>query len=302
MVRTTQLIRPELEAAQATANGMSPPHLALLRNVQRLTAPNPGLMTGPGTNSYLVGTAASGHIVIDPGPDHPGHIEALWQAAQGRITAIVCTHSHPDHSPAARPLQALCAQRGAPAPPVLGVPHAPTAAANSHFTPDRPLAHGERLALHEPDGTQHTLLVLHTPGHAANHVCLLLDEDGLLFSGDHILNGSTTVIAPPDGNMDDYLRSLDLLLTMCEQHCVEHILPAHGLVLGRARNAIVNLKRHRLLREAKVLQAMRALPQGTPTDWVPLAYDDVPPQLWPTAERSLRAHVERIHDLGLLHA
>jgi glyoxylase-like metal-dependent hydrolase (beta-lactamase superfamily II) len=179
--------------------------------------------------------------------------------------------------------------------------HAATAATHSHFTPDRELAHGERLVLREPDGTTHTLQVLHTPGHAANHVCLLLEEDGLLFSGDHILNGSTTVIDPPDGNMDAYLRSLDLLLAACEQHAVDHILPAHGLVLNNARKTIVHLKRHRLLREAKVLSAMRAHPNGTLEDWVPHAYDDVEPARWPVALRSLRAHVERIQARGLLN-
>lgn len=273
----------------------------LLRNVQRLTAPNPGVMTGPGTNSYLVGDPATGFIAIDPGPADAEHLDKLWRAAGGDIRMIVCTHSHPDHSPGAAPLQALCVQAGRAAPPILGLPSAPTARAASAFTPDRALQNNELLALmgKAPEGKiTHTLQVIHTPGHAANHVCLLLQEDGLLFSGDHILNGSTTVIDPPDGNMADYLDSLDRLDALCAEHSVEFILPAHGHVLGGpingARSAIAKLKAHRLAREAKVLAAMQALPDGSMEDWVQHAYDDVPPRMWPVAQRSLLAHVERI--------
>ena len=276
----------------------------LLRNVQRLTAPNPGVMTGPGTNSYLVGDPATGFIAIDPGPADAEHLDKLWRAAGGDIRMIVCTHSHPDHSPGAAPLQALCVQAGRAAPPILGLPSAPTARAASTFTPDRALQNNELLALmgKAPEGKiTHTLQVIHTPGHAANHLCLLLQEDGLLFSGDHILNGSTTVIDPPDGNMADYLDSLDRLDAVCAAHGVEFILPAHGYVLGGpvlcARNAIAKLKAHRLAREAKVLVAMQALPQGSMDDWVRHAYDDVPPRMWPVAQRSLLAHVERIRSL-----
>ena len=119
----------------------------LLKNVQRLTATNPGAMTGPGTNSYLVGDPATGFIAIDPGPAEPEHLQRLWRAASGDIRTIVCTHSHPDHSPGAAPLQALCVQAGRAAPPILGLPSAPTARAASAFTPDRALHNGELLAL-----------------------------------------------------------------------------------------------------------------------------------------------------------
>ncbi len=266
----------------------------LLKNVARLTAPNPGVMTGPGTNSYLVGDPASGYIVIDPGPDDTGHIERLWRATGGAVRMIVCTHSHPDHSPAARPLQALCAGK----PPILGLPSQPTARAGSHFVPDRVLQNQELLTPAESGLEQH-LMAIFTPGHAANHLCLLLLEDGLLFSGDHILNGSTTVVDPPDGDMTAYLESLDLLAAACAQHHVEFILPAHGYVLGEPGEAIARLKAHRLAREAKVLAALRAQPGGSLADWVALAYDDVPPRMWPVAQRSLLAHVQRIEALGL---
>jgi recombination protein RecT len=273
----------------------------LLRNVVRLTAPNPGVMTGPGTNSYLVGDAASGYIAIDPGPNDPAHLERMWRAATdadgapGHIRLIVCTHSHPDHSPGAKPLQALCAGQ----PRIHGLPSAPTARPASRFTPDEPLQDGQVLAVADDAGTTHSLQVIFTPGHAANHVCLVLLEDGLLFSGDHVLNGSTTVIDPPDGDMNAYLDSLDRLSAACEAHGIEFILPAHGYVLGSARATIAWLKNHRLKREAKVIAAMRAKPQGQIEEWVALAYDDVPPRMWPVAQRSLLAHVQRIQALGL---
>lgn len=276
--------------------------VSLLKNVQRLTAPNPGVMTGPGTNSYIVGDPATGHVVIDPGPDDAEHLERLWRAAGGHIAAIVCTHSHPDHSPGARRLQAMCGHSHHPLPPVLGMSSAPTARANSQFSPDRELTNGELISLtHQALGADfsHNLKVIHTPGHAANHVCLVLLEDGLLFSGDHILNGSTTVIDPPDGNMADYIDSLDALDAACVAHDIQFILPAHGYALANARDAIATLKRHRLAREAKVLAAMQALPEGTHADWVRHAYQDVPERLWPVAERSLSAHVQRIQTLGL---
>jgi recombination protein RecT len=305
----------------------------LLKNLLRLTAPNGGMMTGPGTNSYIVGDAHTGYAVIDPGPLDSGHIERLWQATGGDIRFIVCTHSHADHSPAAKPLQALCAQRNAIrgggalmaalTPPILGLPSAATADERSHFVPDRALFDGEVLRLtasvpvsevkqavdmgqainhaisqashgHEREVISHSLQIIHTPGHAANHLCVILLEDGLLFSGDHILNGSTTVINPPDGHMGDYLASLDKLVAMCEPQHLAFILPAHGHVLGFAPQAIAQLKAHRLKREAKIAAVMQAHPSHSVDDWLALAYDDVSPQLWPVAKRSFLAHVAHI--------
>jgi recombination protein RecT len=275
---------------------------SLLRNVQRLTCGNPGVMTGPGTNSYVVGDPDTGHIVIDPGPEDPEHQERLWRAAGGDIRLIVCTHSHPDHSPGARPLQALCERHGR-RPELLGLASRPTSRPASHFVPDRELADGKRLVLEGPEHS-HTLRVIHTPGHAANHLCLVLEEDGLLFSGDHVLNGSTTVVDPPDGHMSDYLASLDRLEEACAADRIEFILPAHGYVLGNvygdphdAADVIRRLRAHRLQREAKILAVMRALPEGTMQEWLEQAYDDVPPRMWPVAMRSLTAHVERLREM-----
>ncbi len=290
------LVCPDGQLAH-TLDWQSEAPVALLKNVQRLTAPNPGAMTGPGTNSYLVGDPGSGYIAIDPGPADPGHLETLWRAAGGDIRMIVCTHSHPDHSPGAKPLQALCRSR----PAILGLPSAPTARQHSQFTPERSLQDQELITLSGPglDGeVAHTLQVFHTPGHAANHLCLVLLEDGLLFSGDHILCGSTTVIDPPDGDMTLYLDSLDVLGAACARHDIGFILPAHGHVIGghdgEAAAAIARLKAHRLKREARIVQVMQAQPQGTLDDWVAQAYDDVPARMWPVAKRSLMAHVARI--------
>ena len=143
-------------------------------------------------------------------------------------------------------------------------------------------------------------MVIPTPGHAANHLCLVLLQDGLLFSGDHILNGSTTVVDPPDGNMTTYLDSLDILSAACKEHDIEFILPAHGYVLGQAASAIGQLKAHRLKREAKIMAVMQSNPGGSLDDWVPLAYDDVDARIWPVAKRSLQAHVERIQSIKAL--
>jgi glyoxylase-like metal-dependent hydrolase (beta-lactamase superfamily II)/8-oxo-dGTP pyrophosphatase MutT (NUDIX family) len=252
----------------------------LRTNVQRLTAPNAGMMTGPGTNTYIVGEAGQ-FVVIDPGPDLPDHIERIANVVGDGLQAIICTHSHPDHSPGAPLLREAVGK----AVPILGLKSLPTARANSSFTPDRELAHGERITVGDS-----TLRAVHTPGHAANHVCLVLEEDRLLFSGDHVLNGSTTVVDPPDGNMFDYIASLKVLA----QEPVDFILPAHGYVLGSAKQAIEKLMAHRLGREAKVAAALSKTGGGTLDDIVPVAYDDVNSALFPIAKRSLLAHLEKL--------
>ena len=318
MVRTTQSLNP-LNRAESPADLLATPpwqHEApvpLLANVMRLTAPNPGMMTGPGTNTYIVGTPDTGYIVVDPGPNEAVHLQRLFEATQGDILGIVCTHSHADHSPGAQPLQALCRKTGTTEPLIYGLPSGPHAGANSYFVPDKTLQNNELLRLKsrrlegdleanlgdkDAEITSHTLKVIYTPGHAANHVCLVLVEDGLLFSGDHILNGSTTVINPPDGHMGDYLDSLDLLTAACAEHHIKQILPAHGYVLDHAVTVIAHLKAHRLGREAKIAGVMAALPDGTLDDWVAKAYDDAPKHLWAVAKRSLLAHVEHIRAIN----
>jgi len=264
----------------------------LLKNVQRLTAPNPGVMTGPGTNSYLVGDPATGYIAIDPGPADTEHLDKLWRAAGGDIRMIVCTHSHPDHSPGAAPLQAMCVRAGRAAPPILGLPSAPTARAASQFTPDRSLQDNELLTLagQGPDGEiTHTLQVIHTPGHAADHVCFLLEDERLLLAGDQVLEGATAVIAPPHGHMGQYLAALPRLQAL---HLAA-IAPAHGRVLCEPGRLLAAIVTHRRQREAKVLAALQRAGQGTPETLVAEVYADTPAFLQLAARLSLQAH--RVH-------
>jgi recombination protein RecT len=307
MARENQIIPSDSDVTTllATVPWQHEKAVPLLKNVMRLTAPNPGMMTGPGTNSYIIGTADTGYIVVDPGPNDAAHIQRLYEATQGDILRIVCTHSHSDHSPGAKPLQALCSSNSASHPQIYGLPSGVHASSNSYFTPDKILQNKEQFRLVsrrlETDSkakfdaeSSTTIEVIFTPGHAENHVCLALVEDGLLLSGDHILNGSTTVINPPDGHMGDYLDSLDRLTALCQKHDIKQILPAHGYVLDHAERVIAHLKAHRLGREEKIAGVMQAHPTGTLDDWVAKAYDDVPHHLWPVAKRSLLAHVEHI--------
>ena len=286
----------------------------LLKNLQRMTAPNPGVMTGPGTNTYILGTLQTGYLVIDPGPLDQDHISRIFKTCKGDIRMIVCTHSHADHSPGALPLQRLCAQGSHPKPPILGLASKANAKLSAQFTPDRELKDGECLELRyedvdDPSKSQtHTLEVVFTPGHAANHVCFALKEDRLLFSGDHVLNGSTTIVDPPDGNMGEYLASLKRLEELCQSQGIEFIFPAHGYVLGNylgrpgsAVEVIQHLYDHRMKRESKILKVVQQDPNGTMDDWVKKAYDDVPDSVWPIAKRSLLAHVENLQELGLIN-
>lgn len=259
--------------------------VALLRNVQRLTAPNPGRMTGPGTNTYIVGEPGAGYLVIDPGPDLSIHVQRIAQIVGTELKAILCTHAHPDHSPGAAELKALT---GAP---IIGAPSGPNFRSEWQFTPDRTLQDGDVIGV--PGST---LRVLHTPGHASNHLCFLLEEDGLLFSGDHINNGSTVVIDPPDGNMRDYLIALERLLKLP----FDYILPAHGWVLGFAHDAIQQLIAHRLKREAKVMAAVRSTGGGTMDELVKVVYDDVDKIMHPVAKRSLYAHLDKLAQDGMI--
>ena len=257
----------------------------LTRSVARLTAPNASMMTGPGTNTYIVGNARD-CVVIDPGPHEPddAHVRRLAALVDGRLRAILCTHSHPDHSPGAWRLKRLVAA------PVLGMRSAPGVPPSWAFEPDAELACGDRVAAGEC-----TLRAVHTPGHMSNHLCFFLEEDGLLFSGDHVLNGSTTVIDPTDGDMADYLASLARLRALP----ATHLLPAHGHVLAPAARAIDRLIAHRLAREAKVREALARRPGATPAELVRHAYDDAPAALHPVAERSLRAHLAKLARDGL---
>jgi len=250
--------------------------------VRRLTAPNPGVMTGPGTNAYIVGNDTL--ALIDPGPAIEEHIEALLRLVGTRLRWILCTHTHLDHSPAASAIaRATRAQR-------IGMPPPQDGRHDAGFAPDWAMRDGERLQTPE-----FTLHAVHTPGHASNHLCYLLEEERTLFTGDHVMQGSTVVIGPPDGSMSAYLASLEKVA----QLPLDRFAPGHGSVIENPQEEVRRLIRHRLGREQKVLSALRTLGRGDTASLVALAYDDVSPKLHPVAQRSLAAHLLKLEEDGL---
>ena len=253
------------------------------RFVTRITAPNPGAMTGPGTNTYLVGHDEL--AVVDPGPAIESHVEAILSEGKKKIRWILCTHTHVDHSPAAALLQAATGAQ------VLGRP-AP-AGQDATFKPDRVLGHGERIEL--PGAA---LRAIHTPGHASNHLCYLLEETRMLFTGDHVMQGSTVVINPPDGDMRAYLASLETLLA--EDLAI--IAPGHGYLIGAPHQEIRRIVAHRLTREAKVKAALHKLGAAPLEGLLPLVYDDVPERMHRWAARSLAAHLDKLVADGAVRA
>ena len=253
--------------------------------VIRLTAPNAGLMTGPGTNSYLVGDPEVNRwTVIDPGPTDAAHVQALIDAAPGPIERILVTHTHKDHSPGAGELSL------ATGAPVLGRCPQHSFGQDPDFAPQQQLSGGEVLTL----GPGVTLEVIHTPGHASNHLCYLLREEQLLFTGDHVMQGSTVVINPPDGDMVAYFASLQAL-----QQCdLTWLAPGHGFLIGQPQAAIAGLLAHRQRREDKVLAVLKALGPATLDDLVARVYDDTPAALHSLAKRSLLAHLLKLAHEG----
>ncbi|MEJ2531483.1 MAG: MBL fold metallo-hydrolase [Halioglobus sp.] len=250
----------------------------LNRRVRRLVAPNPGVMTGPGTNTYLLGDDEV--AVLDPGPAIPQHIDAILKAGDGRIRWIVCTHTHPDHSPA---WQAVAEATGAEA---IGASPADDMFQDDTFTPARELQHDDLLSAPE-----FTLRAVHTPGHVSNHFCFFLEEERMLFAGDHIMNGSTVVIVPPSGDMKAYIESLQLLL----RYPLKFIAPGHGEVMEDSHQVVEWLVRHRLKREQKVIAGLRQLGRTSVDALVEVVYDDVATSLHKMARLSLTAHLIKLH-------
>tara|TARA_R110002110_G_scaffold415765_2_gene655222 strand:- start:75608 stop:76447 length:840 start_codon:yes stop_codon:yes gene_type:complete len=245
--------------------------------VRRLVAPNPGVMTGPGTNTYLLGDKQV--AVLDPGPAIPAHIDAILETAGDRIRWIVCTHTHPDHSPA---WQAVAQATGAE---VIGALPADDMFQDDTFTPTRPVSHDDVLKTPE-----FTLRAVHTPGHVSNHFCFFLEEEGMLFAGDHIMNGSTVVIVPPSGDMKAYIESLQLLL----DYPLRFIAPGHGEVMEDSAAVVEWLVNHRLKREAKVVAALQSSGAASVDDLVKVVYDDVDSSLHKMARLSLTAHLIKL--------
>jgi len=264
--------------------------------VARVVAKNPGPFTFHGTNTFLVGDRDL--AVIDPGPDDPAHVAALIAAiGERRVSAILVTHTHRDHSPAAR---ALAAATGAP---VYGEgPHRPArpldlgeinpldASGDHDFRPDVVLGDGDLVA-----GAGWTLEALATPGHTTNHLCFALREEEAIFTGDHVMGWSTSIVAPPDGLMSDYMASLARLQDRRERL----LLPAHGNGIAEPEEFLEALVRHRLGREKAVLDRLAAGDETIP-DMVRVVYADVDRSLHGAAALSMLAHVEDLVGRGLV--
>ena len=258
------------------------PFTELRPGIRRLVAPNASMMTGPGTNTYLLGEDAI--AVLDPGPAIASHIERIIELAGAPIRWILATHTHPDHSPAAHTLAEItgAAVFGRPAP---GGPHQ-----DKTFSPTS-LCKDDGL-LEEID--EFDIEAIHTPGHASNHLCFRHRESNWLFTGDHVIDGSTVVIDPPDGNMKQYIESLRRVKRLgCDA-----IAPGHGEIISDPERVIDWIIDHRLEREAKVVAALSANPNLTTRDLVPHVYEDVDERLYRLAERSLLAHLEKLEEEG----
>jgi len=250
--------------------------------VRRLLAPNPSPFTYTGTETYIVGRGEV--AIVDPGPDLAEHVEAILAATQGeKIVAILCTHTHRDHSPAARIVQA------ATGAPIVGCaaltleddgPRA-DAAFDPDYRPDRVLADGECVS-----GSGWTLEAVATPGHTSNHLCFALREGKALFSGDHIMGWSTTVVSPPDGDMAEYMRSLDKLIGRDDRI----YYPAHGDPVTDPQRFVRAIATHRRQRERQILDLLEQETQAIPA-MVAAMYRGIDPRLHGAAGRSVLAHL-----------
>lgn len=259
--------------------------------VSRVLAPNPGPFTFRGTGVYIVG-AGSKVAVIDPGPDLAEHVAALKQVLGSRtVSHILITHTHRDHSPAAA---ALKGQYGAK---TYGLPLAAAATsgegmvdeAHDHdFLPDMRAEDGTTVV-----GAGFTLECVRTPGHTANHVCYALAEEKALFSGDHVMGWSTSVIAPPDGNMGHYLASLEKLRVREDRI----LYPTHGSPVADPRGWLAQLIAHRRMRQAQIVDALRQGADSIP-DLAEKLYPDLAPALRPAAGQQVKAHLDHLIEQG----
>jgi glyoxylase-like metal-dependent hydrolase (beta-lactamase superfamily II) len=262
---------------------------ALEPGIARVLAHNPSAFTYYGTQTYLIGETQV--AVIDPGPDLPDHLDALEQAIAGRpVVAIMCTHTHRDHSPAARP---LAERTGAP---VIGCgplaletvgPRA-DASFDGDYSPDGVLSDGESVEIDADP-----VIAVATPGHTSNHLCFAYR--GALFSGDHVMGWSTTVVVPPDGEMAAYLASLDKL----RQREDRVYYPAHGPAVMKPQQYVRQLVGHRMQREKQILGLVREKPRPIP-DIVANAYPGLDPRLTAAAGGSVLAHLVDLERRGLV--
>jgi glyoxylase-like metal-dependent hydrolase (beta-lactamase superfamily II) len=253
---------------------------ALSPMVRRIVAENPGMMTGPGTNTYLVGIDEI--AVIDPGPGEASHLDAIAGCGGDRIRWILLTHTHEDHSPGAVGLKKLTGAEILAFGPGEG---------KGKVRLDGTLGDGAVI-----EATEFHLTALHTPGHASNHLCYLLNEERTLFTGDHIMQGSTVVIGPPDGDMAAYFKSLEKLKTIRPR--LKAIAPGHGHLIEDPMATIDEYIEHRRAREKQVLDVLRSQGTATIAELVEDIYADVAPELHPVAQRSVWAHLRKLADDG----
>ena len=258
---------------------------ALSPMVRRIVCRNPSAMTGPGTNTYLVGIDEI--AVIDPGPDDAAHLDAIAGCGGDRIRWILLTHTHSDHSPVAA---ALKERTGAE---VLAFDGGNDSVGNVPVPIDTRLGDGDVI-----EATEYRLTALHTPGHASNHLCYLLNEERLLFSGDHIMQGSTVVIIPPDGDMAQYLASLERLKRLRPR--LRAIAPGHGHVIDDPIGTIDGYVAHRLEREQQVVDTLRSHGSADVSALVADIYADVPVELHSWARYSVWAHLRKLADDGVV--
>ena len=259
--------------------------------VSRLLAANPSPFTEKGTQTYLVGGEEI--AVIDPGPDLPEHVDAILAAAGRRpITAILCTHTHRDHSPASRPLAEATGAAIVGCAPLAIEDAGPRADAAFDFdyAPGRILEDGDSV-----EGSGWTLEAVATPGHTSNHLCFALAGTGLLFTGDHVMGWSTTVVSPPDGDMTAYMESLDALLAREDRI----YFPAHGPAVEKPQAHVRALIGHRRMRERQILGQLDA-GQGRIEAMVEVLYREIDPRLHPAAARSVLAHLVDLERRGMV--
>lgn len=250
--------------------------------VARILAPNPSPYTHTGTQCYTVGVREL--AVIDPGPDDPSHLDALRRAIGGRpVSAILITHHHRDHSPASRPLAAAADAAIVGAAPTHVSDDGPRADAafDRDYAPARVLADGEAVM-----GEGWTLRAIATPGHTSNHLAFALEETGALFSGDHVMGWSTSVVSPPDGDMTDYMASLEKLLAREDRV----YYPGHGGQVDNPRRWVRGMLGHRRQREGQIMRLLAEEPRDVP-DMTRRMYAGLDPRLLAAAERSVLAHL-----------
>lgn len=290
---TGDQVVPHFVTAFEPQHGLAVP---VAEGIERLTAPNPSPFTFHGTNTYIVGQKSV--CVIDPGPDNDAHFEALMKALEGReVTHIAVSHTHRDHSPLARRLKqrtgAVIVAEGPhrPARPLFEGEVNPFAeSSDSDFVPDLALADGQTV-----EGTGWRLSAVHTPGHTANHAAFALEGTGILFSADHVMAWATSIVAPPDGAMGDYMASLDRLLERQDRL----YLPGHGGPVTEPQAFVRALRTHRRLRERAVLERIRKGDRLI-TDMVKVIYATTDPRLHGAAALSVLAHIEDLLDKGLI--